>query len=112
MKIIRQLGEAGIPIRLKRLTDGISRDILARYSESGFEAEPSLLPILLILKENSLCSVQEIASSLGFSHPAAVQFVQKMENKKLLRHSPDKSDKRKKMISLTSHGYDIIEKIA
>ena len=112
MSIIRQLGETGIPFRLKRITDGISRDILARYRESGFEVEPSLLPILLILKENQLCSVQEIASSLGISHPAAVQFIQKMESKNLVQHSPDKSDKRKKMIGLTSHGRDIIEKIA
>ena len=112
MSIMKQLEETGIPFRLKRITDGISRDILARYRESGFEVEPSLLPILLILKEKQPCSVQEIASSLGISHPATVQFIQKMENKNLVQSSPDEFDKRKKMIGLTNHGRNIIEKIA
>jgi DNA-binding MarR family transcriptional regulator len=111
MSIIKQLGEAGIPFRLKRITDGISRDVLSRYRECCFDAEPAWLPILLLLKENELCSVQDIASSLGISHPATVQFIQKMEKRNVIQHSSHKSDKRKKMIGLTNHGLDIIEKI-
>ena len=110
MEIIKQFGEAGIPFRLKRISDKIAYDILIRYHESGFEAEPSWLPLLFTIKEHKICSVQDIASSLGISHSATVQFIQKMEKKNLVRHSPDSSDKRKKMIGLTNYGHEVIEK--
>ena len=110
MNIFKRLGEAGTPFRLKRITDAINRDILARYREYGYEAEPSWLPILLVLKETGNCTVQDIASSLGISHPAAVQFIQKMEKKKLVSPSQDISDKRKKKIALTNSGNELIEK--
>ena len=111
MKIIKQFGEAGIPIRLKRISDMIARDILLRYRKSGIEAEPSWLPVLYALKEREVSSVQNIASSLGISHSATVQFIQKMEEKNLIQHLPDSTDKRKKMIRLTNLGYEILEKI-
>lgn len=111
MNIFKRLGEAGTPFRLKRITDAINRDILARYRDSGYETEPSWLPILLVLKETGNCSVQDIATSLGISHPAAVQFIQKMEKKKLIFPSQDISDKRKKKIALTNSGNELIEKI-
>jgi len=111
MKIIEQFGDAGIPFRLKRISDRISHSVLVRYHDSGIDAEPSWVPILFSIKEYHPCSVQNIASSLGISHSATVQFIQKMEKKNLIQHSPDKSDKRKKMISLTSYGHEIIQKI-
>ncbi len=112
MKIIKQSGEAGIPLRLKRVSDRIGHDILRRYRETGFDAEPSWLPILLTLKENKLSSVQEIASSLGISHSAAVQFIQKMEDRNLVEVSSDSLDKRKKLLALSKHGFESLEIIS
>ncbi len=109
---IQHLGYVGIPFRLKRISDRLYHDILSRYHELGFDAEPSWLPILMTIKEYNQCSVQEIASSLGISHSATVQFIQKIEKENLIHHSTDDSDKRKKMIALTSDGQEIIEEIA
>ncbi len=111
MRIIKQLGAAGLHLRLKRLSDRLSQDILKKYREAGLDAEPSWLPVLFALKENHELSVQGIASSLGTSHPAVVQFVKQMEKRNLITTEQDSADKRKKIISLTSAGEEMIEKI-
>jgi DNA-binding MarR family transcriptional regulator/predicted GNAT family N-acyltransferase len=110
MSIIKQFGNAGIAFRLKRINDKLSQDILARLRESGLDTEPSGLPILHLIREKQSCSVQDISLSLGISHPAAVQFVQNLEKRKLIKTSTDQSDKRRKLIGLTDTGHDIIEK--
>jgi DNA-binding MarR family transcriptional regulator/predicted GNAT family N-acyltransferase len=111
MSIIKQLGEAGITFRLKRINDKLAQEILTRFRDCGLEVEPSGLPILYFIKEEKNCSVQDISLALGISHPAAVQFVQNLEKRKLIKTSTDQSDKRKKIIDLTDKGYNIIGKM-
>ena len=111
MSIIKQFGEAGITFRLKRINDKLAHDILARFRDYGLEMEPSGLPILHLIRDKQNCSVQDISIALGISHPAAVQFVQNLEKRRLIKTSTDQSDKRKKLIGLTDKGFDIIKKI-
>ena len=111
MSIIKKLGESGITFRLKRINDKLAQDILVRFREYGLEMEPSGLPILYLIREKKNCSVQDISLALGISHPAAVQFVQNLEKRGLIKTSMDQSDRRKKLIDLTNKGYDIIGKI-
>lgn len=111
MSIIKQFGEAGITFRLKRINDKLAHDILVRFRDYGLEMEPSGLPILHLIRDKQNCSVQDISIALGISHPAAVQFVQNLEKRRLIKTSTDQSDKRKKLIGLTDKGFDIIKKI-
>ena len=111
MSIIKQFGEAGITFRLKRINDKLAHDILARFRDYGLEMEPSGLPILHLIRDKQNCSVQDISIALGISHPAAVQFVQNLEKRRLIKTSTDQSDKRNKLIGLTDKGFDIIKKI-
>jgi DNA-binding MarR family transcriptional regulator/ribosomal protein S18 acetylase RimI-like enzyme len=111
VSIIKQFGEAGITFRLKRINDKLAQDILTRFRDCGLEVEPSGLPILYLIREKKTCSVQDISLALGISHPAAVQFVQNLEKRKLIKTSIDQADKRKKIINLTDKGYDIIGKM-
>ena len=101
MSIIKKLGESGITFRLKRINDKLAQDILVRFREYGLEMEPSGLPILYLIREKKNCSVQDISLALGISHPAAVQFVQNLEKRGLIKTSMDQSDRRKKLIDLT-----------
>jgi DNA-binding MarR family transcriptional regulator len=111
MQIIKQIGAAGIHYRLKRLSDKINGDILKIYKENFPAIEPAWFTILFSISETGAPSVQDIATSLGISHPAVIQFIKKIEKADLVRFSSDKLDKRKKIISLTSSGTELLEKI-
>lgn len=111
MQIIKQLGTAGIHHRLKRLSSRLNSDILKIYRENFPEIEPAWFTILFSIHEKGTGSIQEIADSLGISHPAVIQFINKMEKENLVVTSPGESDKRKKMLSLTPGAVEILEKI-
>ncbi len=110
MDIIKQLGGATLHLRLKRLSDRLSQDLLKKYRELGLNVEPSWLPILFLLEKQNY-SVQGIASSLGISHPAVVQFVKQMEKRNLVVSEQDSTDKRKKIICLTDTAKETVERI-
>ena len=111
MTIIRQLGTAGIHHRLKRLSDRLNGDILKFYRETFPNIEPAWFTILFSISEKGACPIQEIAASLGISHPAVIQFTTRMEKENLVTFSADKSDKRKKIISLTPKAIELLENI-
>ncbi|MGA7837276.1 MAG: bifunctional helix-turn-helix transcriptional regulator/GNAT family N-acetyltransferase [Ignavibacteriaceae bacterium] len=111
MQIIKQIGAAGIHYRLKRLSDKINGDVLKIYKENFPEIEPAWFTVLFSISENGACSVQDIATSLGISHPAVIQFIKKIEKADLVHSTSDILDKRKKIISLTPGGTELLEKI-
>ena len=111
MQIIKQIGAAGIHYRLKRLSDKINGDVLKIYKENFPEIEPAWFTVLFSISENGACSVQDIATSIGISHPAVIQFIKKIEKADLVHSSSDNLDNRKKIISLTPGGTELLEKI-
>ncbi|HKI79516.1 MAG TPA: bifunctional helix-turn-helix transcriptional regulator/GNAT family N-acetyltransferase [Ignavibacteriaceae bacterium] len=111
MRTLINLGGAGINHRLKRLTESLSGDILKTYRELIPGIEPALFPVLFSLHLNGESSVQEISTSIGISHPAAVQFLKKLESKNLIHSSPDIIDQRKRIVSLTKDGEKLIKEI-
>ena len=111
MQIIKQLGPSGIHHRLKRLSDRLNGDILKIYRETFPEIEPAWFTILFSISEKGDCSIQEIATSLGISHPAVIQFTGRMEKANLVSFSNDSFDKRKKILSLTKKSIELLEKI-
>jgi len=111
MKTLVNLGGAGINHRLKRLAESLSGDILKTYKELIPGIEPALFPVLFSLHLNGESSVQEISQSIGISHPAAVQFLKKLDSKNLIKSIPDIIDQRKRIVSLTAEGEELIEEI-
>jgi len=99
--ILSNLQGVALASRLIRLGELIRKDVAFIYEEHGIDWEPKWSPVLLILINSSPLSIQELADQLGYSHPSVIALVKEMEAKKLIKSTSDKTDKRKRLLSLT-----------
>ncbi|MFN8322144.1 MAG: GNAT family N-acetyltransferase [Chitinophagales bacterium] len=109
--LIKHLGELAFATRLKRLAESLQADVGRIYRKMNIDFEPKWFTMLYALYHNDKMSVVELASLLGLSHPAIIQFGEQMQAKKIVVFAKDKKDARKKMIQLTAKGRNIFEGI-
>ena len=79
------------------------------FKKQNLDIEPSSLPVLIFLKDNGRASVTQIASALNFTHPAVIHLLKKMEKRKLLSVFGDEGDRRKRLVKLSSYGYEVLD---
>ncbi len=108
--LIKELGELGMATRLKRLGDRLSQDVARIYKSRSLDFEPRWFTTMYALYKNESMSVQTLAQSLGFTHPAIIQFVNQMKKRNLVETRPGE-DKRVNLISLTPKGRETFETI-
>ena len=109
--LIKELGELAMATRLKRLGDRLSQDVARIYKSRKLDFEPKWFTTMYALYKNDSMSIQSLAQSLGFTHPAIVQFVNQMKKKHLVETKQGETDKRVNVISLTQKGKEIFESI-
>jgi DNA-binding MarR family transcriptional regulator/N-acetylglutamate synthase-like GNAT family acetyltransferase len=109
--LIRELGELGMATRLKRLGERLSSDVARIYKSRKLNFEPKWFTTMYALYKNGSMSIQSLAQSLGFTHPAIIQFVNQMKKKDLVENKQGESDKRVNLISLTQKGRETFESI-
>lgn len=101
MNLLDEIGPLAVAARLQRLADSIRKDGTLVYKEHGIDFEPKWFPVVYVLSRKGPLSVVDLAGEVGIAHPSLIQLVKELEAKKLVRSSSDKSDKRKRLISLT-----------
>lgn len=111
MDLVNELAELALATRLKRLSERLSNDVSKIYKESDVDFEARWFLILTLLAKEQLISITEIADSLQLSHPAIIQLVQELTQKKLVKATADKNDGRKRMVSLTLTGKKTLQQI-
>jgi DNA-binding MarR family transcriptional regulator len=99
--MIDELGELALSTRLMRLSDWTRKDVTKIYQEYGIAFESKWFPVLYILSRKAPLSVMELTEELGYAHPSVIALVKEMENQKLVRSIPSKTDGRKRMLELT-----------
>ncbi len=111
MDIIKELGEIALGSRLKRLSDRFMQDVSKIYKSQKISFEPRWFALTNYLYNYGGSSILDLASSIGFSHPAVVQFVNQMEKEKLVEEFDDGNDRRKRMVRLTEKGKSLFESL-
>lgn len=109
--LIKELRELGLATRLKRLGERLSQDVAKIYKTRNLDFEPKWFTTMYALYRNGSMSVQLLAQSLGFTHPAIIQFVNQMKKKNLVETNQGENDKRLNFISLTQKGKEIFESV-
>ncbi len=104
MDLIKQLGSLALASRLKRLSDRLMRDGVRIYREEGLAFEPRWFTVFYLLSKKSPLSVTEIAHQLRVTHPAVNQVAGILEKEGLLVSRKDRSDERKRLLSLSPSG--------
>ncbi|WP_206156098.1 MarR family winged helix-turn-helix transcriptional regulator [Chitinophaga fulva] len=105
---IDQSGILAISTRLQRLGELLRKDGQQIYKAHGIDFEPKWFPVVYSLHANEVLSVVEIAHEIGYTHPSTISLLKELEAQKLVRSRKDKTDTRKRLISLTEKGQQLV----
>jgi DNA-binding MarR family transcriptional regulator len=108
MNVIDQSGLLAISTRLQRLSDRLRKDGAIIYASFHIDFEPKWFPVIYTLHHRGEMGIMELADEIGYAHPSTISLLKELERKKLVQSKKDKSDERKRMISLTRSGEKMI----
>ncbi|RFS19387.1 MarR family transcriptional regulator [Chitinophaga silvatica] len=109
--VIDESGILAIATRLQRLSDTFRKDGQLIYKSFGHDFEPKWFPVVYTLDIKSQLSVVEIANEIGYTHPSTISLLKELEKLKIIHSKKDKSDERKRLISLTEKGKELVAAI-
>ena len=108
---IRSLGLGFLAHRLKRTSELILEESAAALRPSGLEVPSRGASTITLLRNEGPRSITEIAFRLQLSHPLVIQLTNRLERARLVRSRPDKTDARRRLISLTKQGEEVADRI-
>ncbi|WP_394773039.1 MarR family winged helix-turn-helix transcriptional regulator [Flavobacterium sp.] len=111
MNIIDEAGILAIATRLQRLSDNIRKDGMAIYKSFAIDFEPKWFPVIYTLYKRKSMNVVELANEIGYSHPSTIILLKELEKNKLIKSKKDKADERKRILTLSTKGNDLVEKL-
>jgi DNA-binding MarR family transcriptional regulator/ribosomal protein S18 acetylase RimI-like enzyme len=109
MKELNDLATLAIASRMKQMSDKIflAGDMIYKKNNINFQA--NWFPFFHLMRNGDLYTITEISEKLGQSHSAISQFTKKVEKENLLKTVVDKSDERKRYITLSKKGKELIK---
>ncbi len=108
---LNSLGNLALGSRLKRLSDRLAQEVAQVYREQGIAFEPRWFTVFRYVAECGTASVTDIATAVGVTHPAINQISEELTRAGYLNSITDRSDKRKRMLSLSTKGKKIKEQM-
>jgi DNA-binding MarR family transcriptional regulator len=109
--IIDAAGYLAVSTRLQRLADSLRKDGVLIYRDFGLEFEPKFWPVLYTLSQKSPVGILDLANEIGYAHPSVIALVREMEQKKWIRSVKDKTDSRRRLLSLSPLAYELVAKM-
>jgi len=67
--------------------------------------------VMIYASQHEPCSVGDVASGLGISHPAVVGLIERLRRKRLVTKSEDARDRRVSFVRLTRAGGEVVEMV-
>ncbi len=111
MNIINNVGALALSTRLQVLSEQLRKDGALLYKEYDINFEPKWFPVIYTLHQKKALSVVEIAMEIGYSHPSTISLLKELEKEKIVQSKKDKADERKRIISLSAKGEELIIKM-
>lgn len=108
MNLINELGPLALATRMQRLSDTIRKDTSLIYEESGIAFESKWFPVIYVLSKKAPLGVVELATELGYAHPSVIALVKELQAAKLVKSVADKTDGRKRLLSLTPKANEML----
>jgi DNA-binding MarR family transcriptional regulator/GNAT superfamily N-acetyltransferase len=109
--IIDAAGYLAISTRLQRLAEHLRKDGANIYQHFGIEFEPKFWPVLYTLSKKSPLGILDLANEIGYAHPSVIALVREMEQKKWIRSVKDKTDSRRRLLSLSPLAQELVQKM-
>lgn len=106
-----QYGMTFLAGQLHRLRVLISSQSDAIFEESGISVPSHCASLMLLLEQHDEAPVMSIADALGYSHQLITQRLSILEKHGFLRKFQDSVDRRRSVVTLTTHGRKEAKKI-
>jgi DNA-binding MarR family transcriptional regulator len=111
MSFYDTVGKLAIGSRLRSLTEKITEDAAQIYQLYGIDMHPKWFPVFYVLSKGDVMTITAIAKEIGHSHPSVSKIISEMSKKGFVKEKKDKTDGRRNMVSLSSKGLEITERI-
>jgi len=111
MNFYQSLGFLVFGSRLKRLSDTFLNDVNLVYRSYNISFDASWFPVFYILSQKTEVSIKEISDELNVSHSAISQLIANLQEKGLIKSVVSKQDARHRVITFTSKGVKLLQKI-
>ena len=112
MDTLRQLGIFALASRMKRLSERLKTEASKVYRDRGIDFNDSWFLAAWMLSQQDGITASEMADRLGVSRPAISQMAAGMYSKGFITYEKDAEDGRRRRISLTDKGREIVEALA
>lgn len=111
MDKLKDLEELGLGSRLKRLSEGLMKEIQLVYDKANIDFDSYLFPVFKTIVDEKITTTSIITEKLKITQPAVTQSISKLFDRGLINYKGDDNDKRKKIIKLSPKGYEDIKKL-
>lgn len=112
---LNELAELALGSRLKRMSERMLANASEVYQEFSMNINPKWFTLMALLDSKDhnkqVLTIVEASSLLGLSQPALSQFCKELQNEKLIKIVKDKSDSRKRVLSLTATGRERVQQM-
>lgn len=102
---VAEKGLAFLAHRLRRLSEQLVGAAGAVLAAEGFATPPRAVSTVQLLHETGALAVTEVAESLRLSHPLILKLVQQLVTLGLVTTHEDPSDRRRRLVTLTTNGH-------
>lgn len=109
--IYEDLGFLILGSRLRRMSEYFLAEVNSVYQHLELPFEASWFPLFYLLAHGKELSIRQVADELMTSHSAISQLVTKLKEKGLIKSFADAKDKRVQMITLTTKGAQLKNKL-
>lgn len=104
---INQLGILALDHRLKRLMKQLLAAAEYVYEAQGVSFRARWMPTYMLLQQEGALSVTKLAERAEVTHPGMIQLTREMMKAGLVRQKKDKTDARKRLLTLTKKGKEL-----
>ncbi|MBX2805932.1 MAG: MarR family transcriptional regulator [Hyphomicrobiales bacterium] len=108
--VVRSLGYLCLGTRLKRIGERLQIDSQRIIDEMGAPIQASQYPLLVAVDRIGPLSIGELAEAVGITQPAATRASSLLVKAGLLQMEQSADDQRRRVLSLTSKGCELVEK--
>jgi DNA-binding MarR family transcriptional regulator len=107
--IVRALGFLPLGSRFRRIGERLQADTQRIMEEMGAPLQAGQHPFLAAIDRHGPLAIGEIAEAVGITQPGATRAVKELVELGLLRAEQAPDDQRRKVISLTVAGQDLVD---
>jgi DNA-binding MarR family transcriptional regulator len=108
---ITDLGLPFLAHRLRRLSELFVGEYGQWLPEFGVTAPARSASTLLLLKQEGVLSVTDIAERIRFTHPLVINLLAELEKRGLTSVTRDANDRRRRLIELTPRGREEADRV-